>query len=146
MKFNIGCGKRNFGKEWIHVDGGDYEHLDSSDIYLKNYEHNSADLIYASHFIEYFNRDEIFEILNFWKKILKINGIMRLAVPDFKVCSDLYLNRGYSLDSFLGPLYGQMEMGNKLIYHKTVFDFFSLKKLLAEIGMRKIKKYARHKR
>ena len=36
MKFNIGCGWRNFGKGWIHIDGGDYDHLDSSDIYLKD--------------------------------------------------------------------------------------------------------------
>ena len=34
MKFNLGCGWRNFGKDWIHVDGGDYDHLDNNDIYL----------------------------------------------------------------------------------------------------------------
>ena len=48
MKFNIGCGWRNFGKSWIHIDGGDYDHLDSSDIYLKDYENGSGNLIYAS--------------------------------------------------------------------------------------------------
>ena len=32
MRFNIGCGWRDFGKDWVHIDGGDYPHLDSKDI------------------------------------------------------------------------------------------------------------------
>jgi hypothetical protein len=24
MKLNIGCGKRNFGNDWIHIDGSNY--------------------------------------------------------------------------------------------------------------------------
>ena len=42
MKFNIGCGWRDFGKGWVHIDGGDYDHIDSSDIFLKDYDNNSA--------------------------------------------------------------------------------------------------------
>ena len=55
MKINIGCGQRNFGKEWIHIDGADYDHIDSKDILMKEYENESAELIYASHLIEYFD-------------------------------------------------------------------------------------------
>ena len=141
MKFNIGCGWRNFGKEWIHVDGGDYEHLDSKDIFLKKYNKNSAELIYASHLIEYIDREEIVSLLNRWKKILKPGGLMRLAVPDFEVCSRLYLEGKYPLDNFLGPFYGRMIMGDKIIYHKTVYDFQSLKILLENVGMKNIEKY-----
>ena len=68
MKINIGCGPRNFGSDWIHIDGGDYSHLDNKDIYLKSYRNNSINLIYASHFIEYFDREEVIEILICWKK------------------------------------------------------------------------------
>ena len=32
MKINMGCGWRNFGAEWIHIDGGNYPHLDYSRI------------------------------------------------------------------------------------------------------------------
>jgi len=141
MKFNIGCGWRNFGKSWIHIDGGDYDHLDSSDIYLKDYENGSGDLIYASHLIEYFDRKEVFPLLTRWKDVLKLNGILRLAVPDFYVCAKLYTDGEYSLDSFLGILYGKMPMGDKIIYHKTTYDYSSLTVLLNEIGMRKVKKY-----
>ena len=141
MKFNIGCGHRNFGKEWIHIDGENYDHIDSSDIFIKDYQDNSADLIYASHFIEYFDREEVVPLLKRWKNVLIPNGVLRLAVPDFDVCAKLYTDGEYPLDSFLGPLYGKMPMGDKNIYHRTTYDYASLATLLKEIGMRNVKKY-----
>ena len=32
VKLSLGCGKRDFGSDWIHIDGGDYDHLDFYDI------------------------------------------------------------------------------------------------------------------
>ena len=141
VKFNIGCGKRNFGSDWIHIDGEKYNHIDSDDIFLNSYDESSAYLIYSSHFIEYFDRVEIIDILISWRRILKKNGILRLAVPDFKTCAKLYLNKSYPLENFLGPLFGKMKMNDESIYHKTVYDFISIEKLLKKVGMRDIKKY-----
>ena len=141
MKFNIGCGWRDFGDGWIHIDGGDYNHLDSSDIFLKDYDNNSAELIYASHFIEYFDRDEIVAVLKRWIEVLKPSGILRLAVPDFEACARLYLEKKYPFYNFVGPLFGKMKMDELTIYHKTTYDYTSLSTLLNEVGMRKIKKY-----
>ena len=141
MKFNIGCGERDFGKEWIHIDGGDYGHIDSEDILMKEYDKKSVELIYASHLIEYFDRKEIIPILIRWREVLKPNGILRLAVPNFEVYAKLYSEKKISLDDSLGPLYGKMKMRNKTIYHKTTYDYSSLKKLLEEVGMRNISKY-----
>ena len=141
MKFNIGCGWRNFGDDWIHIDGGDYDHLDSNDIFITEYESNTADLIYASHFIEYLDREEVIPLLERWKEVLKPNGVMRLAVPDFEVYANLYSSGEYPLDNFLGVLYGKMPMSDKTIYHKTVYDFDSIKKLLESVGMKEVKKY-----
>ena len=141
MKLNIGCGKRNFGDKWIHIDGANFSHIDSNDILLKSFKDDSVNLIYSSHFIEYFDRNEIISLLKRWKKVLKKNGILRLAVPDFRVCADLYLKGLFPLENFLGPLYGKMKMGDKLIYHKTVFVFDGLKKILESIGMTHISIY-----
>ena len=141
MRFNIGCGWRDFGKDWIHIDGGDYDHLDSDDIFIKEYESNSADLIYSSHFIEYLDMEEVITLLERWKEVLKTNGVLRLAVPNFEVYANLYSSGEYPLDNFLGVLYGKMPMGDETIYHKTVYDFHSLKSLLKNIGMKEIKKY-----
>tara|TARA_B100000029_G_scaffold302726_1_gene295553 strand:+ start:81 stop:623 length:543 start_codon:yes stop_codon:yes gene_type:complete len=143
MKFNVGCGWRDFGRDWVHVDGGDYKHLDSDDIYLSKYDIETADLIYASHLIEYFDRDEVIDLLNCWKGVLKPGGILRLAVPNFSKIASLYIKgyEPYGIDDFVGLLYGKMQMGDKTIYHKTVYDFSSLKSLLEGIGMKEVKHY-----
>jgi predicted SAM-dependent methyltransferase len=140
-KINLGCGWRNFGKDWIHIDGGDYPHLDSKDIFNLPYEDNSIDLIYASHVIEYFDREEIISILNKWKNKLKQGGILRIAVPNFSEIARLYAVEGYDLQKFIGLLYGKMDMGNQVIYHKTVYDFNSLKNVLSKCGFSNVNHY-----
>ena len=143
VKINLGCGWRNFGKDWVHIDGGDYEHLDSDDTYLNGYKENSVDLIYASHVIGYFDRKEIVPLLKEWRKVLKPNSILRLAVPNFKKIASLYIKgyNDYKLDNALGPLFGKMPMGNKTIYQKTIYDFDSLKKLLMSVGFKNVSRY-----
>ncbi|HHZ65327.1 MAG TPA: methyltransferase domain-containing protein [Flavobacteriales bacterium] len=146
MKLHLGCGKRNFGDEWVHVDGGDHPHLHSSDITSLPFEDNSAELIYASHVLEYFDREEAQEVLKEWHRVLVANGKLRLAVPDFEAMALLYCNqrskgkdlpnshpeKHFDLNKFLGPLYGKMRMGNSTIYHKTIYDMRSLTLLLEE--------------
>ena len=140
-KINLGCGWRNFGEDWIHIDGGDYSHLDSKDIINLPYDDNSIDLIYASHVMEYFDREEIEPILHKWKNKLKKDGVLRLAVPNFQAISRLYIEKNIPLSKFLGPLYGKMKMGNKFIYHKTTYDLKELKEILNRVGYYNINPY-----
>lgn len=141
MKLHLGCGKRNFGKDWIHIDGGDFPHLHSHDITKLPFNNNTAEIIYASHVLEYFDRQEGANVLNEWYRILKENGKIYLAVPDFEIMMELYNNRTYPLEFFLGPIYGQMLMGDRIIYHKTGYDFRSLSFALDRVGFKNIKKY-----
>ena len=141
VKLNLGCGKRDFGSDWIHIDGADYPHIDSQNIESLDYRDKSVDLIYASHVIEYFDRKEVLSVLKEWKRVLRIDGVLRIAVPDFYQMAKLYLVDSYDLEKFLGPLYGKMVMLKKTIYHKTVYDFNDLKELLEEVGFRNVKKY-----
>jgi predicted SAM-dependent methyltransferase len=141
IKINMGCGKRNFGKDWVHIDAGDYDHLDYTSIQdLSKFSDDSVDLIYASHVIEYFDRESVIGVLEEWKRVLKPDGILRLAVPDFEMMCLLY-TVGHSLETFLGPLYGRMEMGEQNIYHKTVYDQRSLTVMLSCLGFRNIRRY-----
>ena len=137
IKINMGCGWRDFGKGWIHIDSGDYEHLDSFSITnLNEHEDNTVDLIYASHVVEYFNREEVGDLLTEWHRVLKPGGILRVGVPNFEKISHLYSSGQYGLDYFVGLLYGKMPMGDTTIYHKTVYDFESLDKVLCAAGFR----------
>jgi predicted SAM-dependent methyltransferase len=141
IKINLGCGWRDFGPDWIHIDGGDYPHLDSKDIFNLPYEDNSIDLIYASHVLEYFNRKEAKEVLTKWHSKLKPGGIIRLAVPDFKAMVKLYVEQKLPLQRILGPLYGQMPMGEETIYHKTTYDYLNLESLLLDVKFTNVKRY-----
>ena len=141
IKVNMGCGWRDFGKEWYHVDGGDYSHLDHKDIFNLPFEDETVDLIYASHVIEYFDREEVIDVLSEWCRVLKRGGILRIAVPNFQVLSRLYTENKISLSQVLGPLYGKMNMGKEKIYHRTTYDYEALNSLLSSLNMTKIEEY-----
>lgn len=132
MKYNVGCGKRNFGKDWMHVDGGKFPHVVSHDIFLTPTPDNSIEMLYASHVIEYFDREEVVQVLKEWHRALQPGGQLLIAVPDFEAMAKMYINKEYEIESFLGPIYGRMEMNDEKIYHRTAYDFKSLCRLLAQ--------------
>lgn len=142
-KLHIGCGDRDFGDDWIHIDGNrKSSHINYTSIEdLSQFKNNTIDLIYASHVLEYFSRGEVILVLNEWKRVLKEGGVLRLAVPDFYEMTKLYLDGRFPLESFLGPLYGEIIMADKFIYHKTVYDFNSLANILHDVGFSDIKRY-----
>jgi predicted SAM-dependent methyltransferase len=142
MKIHVGCGKRDFGSGWIHVDSAEFSHIDSNDIYLNKCQDDSADLIYASHLIAYFDRVEIKELLSRWYRVLKPGGILRLATPDFSQMSWLYQTGNISLKDILGPLYGRMRINRELVYHKTVYSFDDIREVLEYAGFKNVKTYS----
>jgi predicted SAM-dependent methyltransferase len=78
--------------------------------------------------------------LNKWKNKLKNNGILRLAVPNFEMYSKLYSERKITLDQCVGPLYGKWKMTDtQNVYHKTTYDFVSLKKVLEDAGFMNVR-------
>jgi len=139
MKLHLGCGKRNFGDDWIHIDGSNYEHIKYHDITRLPFDDNPVDLIYASHVLEYFDREEVLLVLKEWQRVLKNNGVLRLAVPNFETMTKLYI-QGHGLDKFIGPIFGKWKMTEtETIYHKTVYDFDSLKNILEYCNFENVK-------
>lgn len=141
-KLHLGCGERNFGEDWIHIDNSQYEHIKYHDVCnLSQFKNNSVGLIYASHLIAYFDRDEVIMVLNEWKRVLKPGGTLRIATPHLRNMMYLYVFRNLPIENFLGPLYGKWKTNDKYVYHKTVYDFESLTKLLLDVGFKNIKMY-----
>lgn len=131
IKLHIGCGKKNFGDDWIHIDGSKYDHIKYHNITKLYFPDDSVDLIYACHVLEYFDREEVIIVLKEWRRVLKIGGVLRLAVPDFEMMSKLYSDNIITLDNIIGPIFGKWKMTDKeTIFHKTVYDFKSLEKIL----------------
>ena len=141
LRLHLGCGKRDFGSSWIHIDGGDHPHLHSHDITTLPFPDGAAQEIYASHLLPYFDREEARPLLAEWLRVLEPGGTLRLAVSDFETIAKLYAAGSYSLDRFLGPLFGRWPMGEATVYHKTSYDFDSLKELLEGSGYTEIQRY-----
>jgi len=143
LRLHLGCGKRLI-PGFVHVDLADFPHIDYRHPVdrLEMFGNGEAELIYASHVLQYFDRFEARQVLREWNRVLRPGGALRLAVPDFAALAQVYLQFG-KLDLILGPLYGRMEISGtgKVIYHKTVYDFDSLRKLLEEGGFVEVRPY-----
>ena len=85
MKLHLGSGNR-YLKGYIHVDISSHDHIDvkTSVDKLTSIKSDSVDEIYASHVLEYFDQDEVRAVLKEWRRVLKKNGILRLAVPNLE--------------------------------------------------------------
>jgi predicted SAM-dependent methyltransferase len=141
LNLNIGCGTKNFGEDWIHIDGNkQYFHVKEDDVYLKKYDNYSVNKIYSSHFLEYFDYQEAEVLLKGWYNKLKDGGEIYLSVPDFRKISDLY-KEGVPLSNLIGPLYGKINLLEKSVYHKTAWDFNNLSFMLKLIGFKRIEEY-----
>lgn len=138
IKLSVGCGDKDFGPGWEHIDASHYPHVKSYDITRLPYEDNTVDVIYASHVLEYFNLDEAVAVLKEWRRVLKSGGQLHLSVPDFKTMAELYLKEAVPLARLVGPLYGKMTSGNETVYHKQVYDWARLSDLLQICGFNRI--------
>ncbi|MBI4050177.1 MAG: methyltransferase domain-containing protein [Candidatus Doudnabacteria bacterium] len=143
MKLHLGCGKR-YIPGFVHVDWAKFSHIDYRHRIdkLPMFKTNSADLIYCSHTFEYFDRVEAQEVLKEWSRVLKRGGVLHLAVPDWDALLKVY-KKYQDLRKILGPLYGRWPISGskKIIYHKTVYNFQDLKKLLKKNGFIKVRRY-----
>lgn len=146
LKLHLGCGKR-YIPGFVHVDLVDLPHIDyrQSVEKLSVFSDGSAALIYASHVLEYFDRSQAKAVLIEWRRVLESSGTLRIAVPDFPALVKVYEQTG-DLAKILGPLYGRMIIGQgrgveQIIYHRTVYDFCSLKRLLEEAGFINVHRY-----
>jgi predicted SAM-dependent methyltransferase len=145
MNIHLGCWTRNI-PGFINVDLVDLPHIHYKRGIddLSVFEDSSADLIYSSHNFEYFDRLEAKKVLEEWRRVLKPRGLLRLAVPDFEKLIHIYQQTG-EIQKILGPLFGRMVIntssGEQIIYHKTVYDFNSLKQLLEESGFGNVRRY-----
>lgn len=138
IKAHLGCWHR-FIPGFVHVDLCDLPHIDhkSGIDRLPFFADASVALIYCSHALEYFDREQAREVLKEWHRVLAPGGILRLAVPDFAALIQVYQRSG-ELARVLGPLYGKMRIstpeGERTLYHKTTYDEASLGALLQDCG------------
>lgn len=140
MKLHIGCGEKNLpGYKYFDIRKLD-DHIDyvgNADD-LSQFEDNSIDEIYACHLLEHFGRNEVDMVLKEWHRVIKPDGILRIAVPDFEAITDEY-KKNHDLAMLLGLLYGGQNY--EYNFHYCTFDFKNLKSRLEKVGFEDVQRY-----
>jgi predicted SAM-dependent methyltransferase len=169
MKLNLGCGART-PTGWVNVDNAAgarfanipffstlnrYLRLFSLDWDSRISVHDlrkpfpwpakSADVIYASHVLEHFTRDEARVFLARCRETLKPGGIIRILVPDLHYFVREYRAGRIRADDFvekLGVLYHPTNHPIKdllapfvQVPHKCMYDASALLAAMAEAGI-----------
>ena len=147
-KLHLGCGPR-YLPGFIHVDMDELDHIDYPKTDLKDlsmFADSSVDMIYTCGSFEYYDREEAVGVLEEWKRVLRVGGVLKISVPDFSSIVKVYQNYN-DVDGIgiLGPLFGKWKLndGNH-VYHKTVYDKKSLTALLTEVGFSSVQSYDAH--
>lgn len=142
LKLHIGCGMRHI-PGYVHVDIMDAPHIDyrCSVDELHPFANDSVSLIYASHILEHFGRNEVEAVLQEWHRVLTPGGTLRIAVPDFAAVVDLYEQEG--LQDGKSGLVGLICGGQRDEYdfHKVIFDEPFLAYLLTKTGFTNIRRW-----
>lgn len=136
VKLHLGCGTK-------HLDGYvniDIRYLPGVDEvnnikFLRNYQNNSIDEIYACHVLEHFGRWEYKDVLRRWYELLKSEGTLRIAVPNFEAVCKHYMKHK-NLKTLMGFLYGGQDYDEN--FHYVTFDFNTIKQELHELGFSNI--------
>jgi predicted SAM-dependent methyltransferase len=144
MKLHLGCGQRII-PGFVHVDLADLPHVDyRHDVRrLPMFGDGTVELIYASHVLEYFDRVEVCAVLAEWRRVLAPGGTLRVAVPDVEALGTVYRDT-HDLSLILGPLYGRWPVdssGDAVLYHRTAYDFSSLRAVLESAGFSGVRRF-----
>lgn len=139
VKLHIGCGKK-YLPGYKHVDVIDYDHVDyiCDARHLNMIEDETISEIYACHVLEHVERSEVTDVLCEWSRVLRPDGVIRVAVPDFGAIVEEYLENR-DLMCFQGLLYGGQTYDYN--FHHIAFDYEVLKGLLEDAGFSGVCRY-----
>ncbi len=139
MKLHLGCGD-------VHIDG--YVNVDvryqpqvdkiENIKFLRSFQPDSMDVIYACAVLEHFSRWEYKDALRRWYELLKPGGILRISVPGWEELISHYTDHK-DLRILMGMLYGGQDYDEN--FHHVVFDFKLLSNDLMDLGFKRVYKY-----
>jgi predicted SAM-dependent methyltransferase len=89
---NLGCGSK-FHRDWVNVDSvktGD-EVITCNLSKGIPFPDSSFDVVYHSHLLEHFSKQDAIEFIKECHRVLTENGIIRIAVPNLEIIAKEYL-------------------------------------------------------
>lgn len=131
-RLHLGCGYTIL-HGFENIDIRKIDGIDKvTEVYPLDYKGNTFDLVYASHLLEHFPRDQTLSVIKEWTRVLKQEGILRISVPDINALIKIYQQTN-DLSQIIGPLYGHQDY--RYNYHYTIFDYTTLKQLMEKAGL-----------
>ena len=139
MKLHLGCGNKHIDG-WVNVDTREPPGVDLVDNVqtLDAIQLDSVDVIYASHVLEHTGRMDYMLILQRWYNLLKLGGLLRIAVPDIQQVLHHY-NLHKDLRMLRGFLWGGQTYPQN--YHYCGWDFQTLSEDLKTVGFSEARVY-----
>ncbi|MDD3887326.1 MAG: methyltransferase domain-containing protein [Patescibacteria group bacterium] len=139
-KLNLGCGTTKL-KNWINIDAvADCNPDLVHDFFDKlPYKDCSVDEILAKDLLEHFDKYSRFLVVEDWVRVLKIDGIIKFIVPDFRKILLMFLKTDF--DNVLDMIFAE-NMFNSKVYlghfgnHKWGYTKKNLESFLMIFGLK----------
>jgi predicted SAM-dependent methyltransferase len=132
---DLGCGPNKIQTQDGTVVGVDIRDLPGvdyrCDLRKLPFGTHQFDVVYSSHTLEHFSRDEISSVLDEWTRVLKQRGELRLVIPNIAWAAEQIM-KGVVDHNVMNVLWGQQEYDQN--FHKCGFTPETLKKLLEGKG------------
>jgi|SRR6185295_4754437 len=144
LKLNIGCGRAQFSG-WLNIDGN-FTHRPDMWLDVRRglpFRDECVRAIYSSHFFEHLYLHEVKELLTECRRVLKTDGILRIAVPNLGSAIAAYQSGDANwfstfpaeFRSLGGRFFNDMLCGDQ---HRLMFDFSFLSELLRDVGFNEV--------
>lgn len=129
---HVGCGSVILPAPFENLDvrsGPGIQHTAAA--YPLDFSSNTFDLLYSSHVLEHFKRQQTQDVLNDWVRVIKPGGTIRLSVPCLDSILKIYQQSG-DIRNVLGPLFGGQTYSEN--FHYICFNESLLTEYLVKAG------------
>jgi len=152
VKLHLACGPK-YKEGWINIDNEPtIKKLDLNwDLRFQlPFPDNSVDFIYNEHFLEHLTVEEGLSAIRDFYRVLKPNGVMRIAMPDLEKTVTSYFDKNWKKNNrrflekvgltFIQTRAERINISFRWWGHKWLYDWEELERRLKESGCEKIKR------
>jgi SAM-dependent methyltransferase len=130
--------KLNIGSGNTEIEGYEsWDIKDGKEAYPLDVPTDTIDEIRASHILEHFPHQLVQAVITEWVRALRPGGVLKIAVPDFRIIAQNYID-GTGLPTQGYVMGGQQDEHD---FHKTIFDEIALREEMRNAGLRNIRRW-----
>ena len=97
-----------------------------------------ADELHAMHIIEHFYRYDVDAVVEEWRRLLRVGGLLVLELPNLEAACRNLIQSGMSDRDVMFPLYGDAGWKSPYMVHRYGYTPTTITQLLSDHGFTKI--------